>query len=114
MLFVCADDRAFLELRIKWSAVMSGAKRSDSWTYMAMLALPTDLSAMLVRTFVYTLYFMTSTIRILAFAGSTRMASFNKRLVQIAVEGARSAGADVTYVDLKDYPLPIFDEDSEL
>lgn len=51
--------------------------------------------------------------RILAFAGSLRKDSFNKKLVQIAVQGARRAGADVTYIDLKDYPLPIYDGDIE-
>jgi len=51
--------------------------------------------------------------RILAFAGSLRTASYNKKLVQIAVAGARSAGAEVTAIDLRDYPLPDFDEDLE-
>jgi len=51
--------------------------------------------------------------RILAFAGSLRKESYNKALVKIAVAGAEAAGANVTYVDLRDYPLPIFDEDLE-
>lgn len=51
--------------------------------------------------------------RILAFAGSTRRDSFNKRLVKIAVQGARAAGAEVTLIDLKEFPLPIFDQDLE-
>jgi NAD(P)H-dependent FMN reductase len=51
--------------------------------------------------------------RILAFAGSLRKDSFNKKLVQIAVAGARGAGAEVTLIDLKDYPLPIYDGDIE-
>jgi NAD(P)H-dependent FMN reductase len=51
--------------------------------------------------------------RILAFAGSTRRESFNKKLVQIAVKGAREAGAEVTLLDLKDFPLPLFDQDLE-
>ncbi len=51
--------------------------------------------------------------RILAFAGSARKESFNARLVRIAAEGARSAGADVTVLDLSDYPLPLFDQDLE-
>ena len=50
---------------------------------------------------------------ILAFAGSTRKESFNKKLVRAAAEGARRAGADVTVVDLMDYPLPLFNEDLE-
>ena len=51
--------------------------------------------------------------RVLAFAGSTRRASFNKRLMAIAAEGARQAGACVTSIDLRDYPLPLYDGDLE-
>ena len=51
--------------------------------------------------------------RILAFAGSTRRESFNKKLVAIAVQGAREAGAEVMLIDLKDFPLPLFDQDFE-
>ena len=47
--------------------------------------------------------------RILAFAGSLRRDSFNKKLVSIAAHGAREAGAEVTLIDLKDFPLPLFD-----
>jgi len=53
------------------------------------------------------------TPRILAFAGSTRRDSFNKKLVSIAVKGARAAGAEVALIDLKDFPLPLFDQDLE-
>jgi chromate reductase, NAD(P)H dehydrogenase (quinone) len=56
---------------------------------------------------------MASSPKILAFAGSTRTESFNKKLVRIAVEGARAAGAEVTLVDLRDYPLPLYDGDLE-
>ena len=51
--------------------------------------------------------------RILAFAGSTRMESVNKRLVKIAAAGATGAGGDVTLIDLRDYPLPLYDGDLE-
>lgn len=51
--------------------------------------------------------------KILAFAGSTRSGSFNKMLVQIAAEGARSAGAEVTTIDLRDFPMPHYDGDLE-
>lgn len=54
-----------------------------------------------------------SNARILAFAGSTRKASFNKKLVTAAAKSAEAAGAEVTLVDLADFPLPIFDEDYE-
>jgi NAD(P)H-dependent FMN reductase len=56
---------------------------------------------------------MAYTPKILAFAGSLRADSFNKRLVKIAIRGAQVEGAQVTYLDLKDYPLPVFDEDLE-
>jgi chromate reductase, NAD(P)H dehydrogenase (quinone) len=56
---------------------------------------------------------MTNTPKILAFAGSTREASYNKMLVKVAAAGARAAGAEVTYVDLRDLPMPLFDEDLE-
>ena len=51
--------------------------------------------------------------KILAFAGSLRKDSLNKKLIKIAVQGARDAGAEVTHIDLKDYPLPIYDQDIE-
>src|SRR6516164_8311262 len=55
----------------------------------------------------------TMTPRILAFAGSLRRESFNKKLVPIAAKAARDAGAEVTLIDLKDFPLPLFDQDLE-
>lgn len=51
--------------------------------------------------------------KILAFAGSLRKDSFNKKLVKIAAEGAAAAGAEVTVIDLKDYPLPVYDQEIE-
>lgn len=56
---------------------------------------------------------MTNSPKILAFAGSARADSFNKKLVKIAVEGAKAAGADVTYLDFRDLPLPLYDQDLE-
>lgn len=52
-------------------------------------------------------------VKILAFAGSLRKDSFNKKLIKIAMKGAEQEGAEVTYIDLKDYPLPVYDEDIE-
>jgi chromate reductase, NAD(P)H dehydrogenase (quinone) len=56
---------------------------------------------------------MTSQPKILAFAGSTRIDSYNKKLVKIAAAGAQAAEVEVTYLDLRDLPLPLFDEDLE-
>ena len=52
-------------------------------------------------------------IKILAFAGSLRSGSFNKKLVRIAAQGARAAGAEVTEIDLRDIALPLYDGDIE-
>ena len=56
---------------------------------------------------------MTGTPRILALAGSLRAGSYNRRMVTIAAEGARGEGAEVTHLDLREYRLPVFDEDLE-
>ena len=56
---------------------------------------------------------MSNKAKIIAFAGSARKDSYNKKLVKIAAEGAREAGAEVTIIELEDYPLPLFDEDLE-
>ncbi|MBI4752523.1 MAG: NAD(P)H-dependent oxidoreductase [Acidobacteria bacterium] len=56
---------------------------------------------------------MTYVPKILAFAGSARKDSVNKKLVAIAAHGATSAGADVTLIDLRDFPMPIYDGDLE-
>jgi len=51
--------------------------------------------------------------KILAFAGSTRTDSWNKKLIKVAAAGATAAGAEVTLIDLRDYPLPLYDGDLE-
>ncbi len=51
--------------------------------------------------------------RILAFSGSARSESFNQRLVNVAAGYARTAGAEVTILNLGELDLPIFDEDLE-
>jgi len=56
---------------------------------------------------------MTHTPKVLAFAGSLRTDSLNKKLVRVAADAARHAGADVTLIDLREYPLPIYDGDIE-
>ena len=49
--------------------------------------------------------------KILAFAGSLREHSYNKRVLNIAVDGARSAGGEVTVLDLNELPMPIYNAD---
>jgi NAD(P)H-dependent FMN reductase len=56
---------------------------------------------------------MTTTPRVLAFSGSLRAGSFNHKIVEVAATGARAAGAEVTVIRLRDFALPIFDEDGE-
>jgi len=56
---------------------------------------------------------MAFTPKILCFAGSLRQDSYNKKLVKIAMEGAKEAKAEATFLDLKEIPLPLFDEDLE-
>jgi NAD(P)H-dependent FMN reductase len=51
--------------------------------------------------------------RILAFAGATRTQSWNKKLIRIAARVAEEAGGDVTLIDLRDYPMPLYDGDME-
>jgi len=54
-----------------------------------------------------------STPRILVFGGSLRAESYNQKLATIAAAGAREAGADVNLIALRDFRMPIFDEDLE-
>ena len=51
--------------------------------------------------------------RILAFAGSARRDSLNKKLVAVAAQAARDAGGDVTLIDLDDFPMPVYHGDLE-
>ncbi|HSX03957.1 MAG TPA: NAD(P)H-dependent oxidoreductase [Rhabdochlamydiaceae bacterium] len=52
-------------------------------------------------------------MKVLAFAGSTREDSYNKKLIREAADIARGLGAQVTVIDLKDYPMPFYDADLE-
>lgn len=51
--------------------------------------------------------------KILAFSGSARRDSFNQRVVQIAADGAKAVGAEVTVLNFRDLPLPLYDQDLE-
>lgn len=52
-------------------------------------------------------------MNVLVFAGSTREQSFNKKLAAEAANFLRQKGANVTFVDLKDYPIPFYNGDLE-
>ena len=51
------------------------------------------------------------TLKLLAFAASLRKASWNKKLIQLTAELARSAGAEVDLADFHDFDMPLFDAD---
>ncbi|MEY3898719.1 MAG: hypothetical protein RLZZ214_4241 [Verrucomicrobiota bacterium] len=51
--------------------------------------------------------------RILVFGGSLRAESYNQKLATLAAQAARDAGAEVTLISLRDFRMPLFDEDLE-
>lgn len=53
------------------------------------------------------------TAKILAFAGSAREGSWNKQLLRVGAEAARAVGAEVTTVDFRELPMPLFDAELE-
>lgn len=56
---------------------------------------------------------MSKTIRIVSISGSLRESSYNESLVEIAARAAKQADAEVTTINLNDFPLPLFSEDLE-
>lgn len=56
---------------------------------------------------------LTAETKMLAFAGSTREDSSNKKLVAEAVRIASQLGIQATLIDLKDFPIPFYDADRE-
>jgi chromate reductase len=51
--------------------------------------------------------------KILVFAGSTRANSLHRKLALETVDLLRASGADATFADIRDYPMPIYDGDLE-
>jgi len=51
--------------------------------------------------------------KILAFAGSSRKESFNKKLLAVAIKGAEANGVEITSIDFADYEMPIYNGDLE-
>lgn len=56
---------------------------------------------------------MPNVTRILAFAGSARRDSFNRKLLAVVVDAVRAVGGEVTLLDLNEYPLPLYHGDLE-
>lgn len=52
-------------------------------------------------------------VRVVGLAGSTRGDSLNAKLVAAALDACSGYGVETTLVDLRDYPLPIYDGDFE-
>jgi chromate reductase, NAD(P)H dehydrogenase (quinone) len=52
-------------------------------------------------------------VRILAFAGSARRDSLNKKLARAAAGFIRLPDTEVTFLDLDDYPMPVYHGDLE-
>ena len=52
-------------------------------------------------------------MRLLFFAGSTREGSFNKKLALLGRHIAEANGIEAVFVDLKDYPMPLYNGDLE-
>ena len=53
-------------------------------------------------------------VKLLVMAGSTREGSYNRALAACAAADARDAGADVTEIDLREWPLPIYEHHIEM
>jgi NAD(P)H-dependent FMN reductase len=53
-------------------------------------------------------------MKALVFAASTRAGSLNRRLARFAASELESHGVEATLIDLRDYPMPIYDGDLEI
>jgi len=53
-------------------------------------------------------------MQLLVFAGSTRQASYNRRLARVVADLARARSAQVTHLELADYELPLYNADLEV
>lgn len=56
---------------------------------------------------------MAKSIRLLGICGSARAESFNARLLDIAADAARQAGAEVNLVDWSNHEMPLYNGDLE-
>ncbi len=53
-------------------------------------------------------------MKLLIFAGSLRTDSCNKKFAREAFRLVKEAGVDGEFIDLKDYPMPVYDGDIEI
>ena len=51
--------------------------------------------------------------KLLVFAGSTRLDSFNRKLASVAAALGRASGAEVTHIELVDFDIPMYNADLE-
>ena len=52
-------------------------------------------------------------VRLLFFAGSARKASYNQKLARLGQKIAQANGIEAVFVDLSDYPMPLYNGDLE-
>jgi NAD(P)H-dependent FMN reductase len=52
-------------------------------------------------------------MKLLVFAGSTRLNSWNRKLAHVTVSMARASGAEVTHLELADFDVPMYNADLE-
>ncbi|HVE52968.1 MAG TPA: NAD(P)H-dependent oxidoreductase [Ramlibacter sp.] len=52
-------------------------------------------------------------MKLLVFAGSTRSGSYNRKLAREVAAMARTAGVEVTHLELADYEIPMYNADAE-
>ena len=52
-------------------------------------------------------------MKLLVFAGSTRLNSFNRKLARVTAAMATASGADVTHIELADFDVPMYNADLE-
>src|SRR4051812_2932572 len=52
-------------------------------------------------------------MKVLVFAGSTRIGSFNRKLARVVAAMAAASGADVTHIELADFDIPLYNADLE-
>lgn len=88
-----------------------GALLAEAWTQAVLNSPSRDLAA--VGKSKGQVDGMNSRPRALVLSGSTRADSYNTRLARLAEDAIRSRGVETTFVNLRDFRLPLFDEDLE-